>query len=315
MDKSINAPEISVVIPVYKAELCIDELIRRLRVSLSKIDENYEIVLVEDCGGDSSWEIIQRYALSDPRIKGIKFSRNFGQHYGISAGLDKSSGNYVVVMDCDLQDRPEDMYGLYETIKNGHDIVLARRGKRSHSLIKVITSRAFYSVFQWLSGMKYDPEVGNFRIMSRAAVNNFCLMRENLRFFGALVEWMGYKAEYVDVVHEERFAGNSTYSFSKLFNLAVATIIAYSDKPLKVAVAIGFLLSSASFVAGLIVMYRSVIHQIAVPGWASIVISIYFVGGITMSILGVIGVYIGKIFDEVKGRPLYIVQDEIGFLE
>lgn len=313
MDKSVNVPEISIVIPVYKAELCIDGLIRRLRAALSRIDENYEMILVEDCGGDSSWEIIQRYALSDPRIKGIKFSRNFGQHYGISAGLDKSSGKYVVVMDCDLQDRPEDIHALYETIKNGHDIVLARRGKRSHSLLKVITSRMFYFVFQWLSGMKYDPEVGNFRIMSRAAVNNFCRMRENLRFFGALVEWMGYKAEYVDVLHEERFAGNTTYSFSKLFNLAIATIIAYSDKPLKVAVGIGFLLSSASFVAGLTVMYRSLIHQIAVPGWASIVISIYFVGGITMCILGVIGVYIGKIFDEVKGRPLYIVQDEIGF--
>lgn len=307
-------PTISIVIPTYNAEECIDELILRLRSVLFNFDE-YEIIFVEDCGSDRSWEIIKKYSENDPRIKGIKFSRNFGQHYGITAGLDKSSGLHVVVMDCDLQDRPEDIPLLYAMAKSGKDVVIAKRGKRSHHKLKIFLSNVFYSTFRYLSGMTYESEAGNFRILSRSAVNNFCEMRENLRFFGALVGWMGYEPVYVQVKHDERYAGISSYNLKKLISLAISAIIGYSDKPLTLSIKLGFFMSITSIFAALYVLYISIIDGVAVPGWASIIISLYFIGGTIVSILGILGVYIGKIFDEVKRRPLYIIEQVTGFVE
>jgi len=180
---------LSVVIPVYKAEKYLHELYTRLKESLEIISDDFEIVLVEDCGGDHSWEIIQELAKQDPRVKGIQFSRNFGQHYGITAGLDHCNGDWVVVMDCDLQDRPEEIPRLYQKAQEGYDVVLARRGKRKDPLLRQLTSYLFYKVFNYFTELEYDGEVGNFRIISRRVVENFRLMRENLRFFGGIIDW------------------------------------------------------------------------------------------------------------------------------
>src|SRR5471032_2934451 len=185
-------PEISVVIPVYKGEDCLEELYRRLSLELATISEDFEIVLVEDCGGDGSWPMIVAMSKRDPRVRGIQFSRNFGQHYGITAGLDHCDGKWVVVMDCDLQDRPEEIPRLYAKAQEGYDIVLARRGPRSDPLLKRIISWLFYRVFSYLADMEYDGRVGNFRIMSRKVVGSFRGMRERLRFFGGLVSWTGF---------------------------------------------------------------------------------------------------------------------------
>lgn len=168
---------ISVVIPVYKAENCLDELYLRLKASLEHITTEFEIVLVEDCGGDSSWQIIERLVAEDPRVRGIQFSRNFGQHYGITAGLDYCQGDWVVVMDCDLQDRPEEIPRLYAKAQEGFDVVLALRGRRQDPLLKRISSWLFYKFFSYLADIKYDGDSGNFRIMSRNVVANFCAMR------------------------------------------------------------------------------------------------------------------------------------------
>lgn len=302
-------PHISVVTPVYRAEGCLEELYRRLVAALSGITQDFEIVMVEDCGGDRSWEMIQALARRDARVKGIRFSRNFGQHYGITAGLDHCDGDWVVVMDCDLQDRPEEIPRLYAKASEGHDIVIARRGKRNDPFLKRMFSWAFYRLFSWLSDMDYDSQAGNFRIVSRKVVENFCRMREQLRFFGGLVNWMGFPAAAIDVRHDERYAGPSTYTPAKLWKLAFETIIAYSDKPLRLSVRLGFVLALLSFCYGLYIVARALLYGSAIAGWASLIVSIYFVGGVIIAILGMLGIYLGKTYDESKKRPLYIVMD------
>ncbi len=301
-------PVISVVVPVYRAENCLDELYRRLKNVLEDISSDFEIVLVEDCGGDDSWQIIERLSAADSRVKGIQFSRNFGQHYGITAGLDHCDGDWVVVMDCDLQDRPEEIPRLYVKALEGYDVVLASRGKRQDGFLKRITSRAFYKVFSYLADMDYDGENGNFRIMSRKVVINFLSMREQLRFFGGLVQWMGFPTTSIEVQHAERFEGNSTYTISKLWQLAINTIIAYSDKPLRLAIRLGFLMAFLSFCYGSYILTHALVYGSPIPGWNSLIVSLYFIGGIIISILGIIGIYLGKNFDESKKRPLYIVR-------
>ena len=301
-------PLISIVVPVYKAENCLDELYRRLVLALETITPDFEIVLVEDCGGDRSWEIIERLSAQDERVRGIQFSRNFGQHYGITAGLDYCNGDWVVVMDCDLQDRPEEIPRLYAKAQEGYDIVLARRGKRQDPLLKRCTSWAFYKLFSYLADIEYDAQTGNFRIMSRKVVNNFRRMRERLRFFGGLVQWMGFPSASIDVEHAERLEGSSTYTLAKLWKLASETIIAYSDKPLRLAIRFGFAMAFFAFCYGVYIFSRVLFYGSPIEGWSSLFVSLYFIGGIIIAILGIMGIYLGKTFDESKKRPLYIVR-------
>ncbi len=303
-----SRPLISVVIPVYKAEKCLDELYRRLAAALETVSKEFEIVLVEDCGGDRSWEMIERLAAQDARVRGIQFSRNFGQHYGITAGLDHCGGDWVVVMDCDLQDRPEEIPRLYAKAQEGYDVVLARRGKRQDPALKRLTSWLFYRIFSYLADIEYDGETGNFRIMSRKVVESFRQMREQLRFFGGIVQWLGFPTASIEVQHAERHEGQSSYTFAKLWKLAAETIIAYSDKPLRLAIRFGFIMALLAFCYGMYVIIRAVMYGVPIMGWSSLIVSLYFIGGIIISILGIIGIYLGKAFDESKKRPLYIVR-------
>lgn len=298
---------ISVVIPVYRAESCLEELYRRLKAVLEPLTADFEIMLVEDCGGDRSWPLIVELAQRDPRVKGIQFSRNFGQHYGITAGLDRCNGDWVVVMDCDLQDRPEEIPRLYAKAQEGHEIVVARRGKRSDPLLKRFSSWLYYSVFSWLADMDYDPQAGNFRILSRKVINNYRNMRERSRFFGSLINWMGFPFTSIDVQHDERFAGDSSYTFGKLWRLGAETIIAYSDKPLRLAVRLGFFIATCAFLYGLYILFLALFHGSPVTGWSSLIVSIYFMGGVIVAILGILGIYLGKTYDETKHRPLYVI--------
>lgn len=300
---------LAVVIPVYKAEECLLELYHRLKDALELITSDFEIVMVEDCGGDRSWKIIQELAQKDFRVKGFQFSRNFGQHYSITAGLDQCNADWVVVMDCDLQDLPEEIPKLYAKAQEGYDVVLAKREVRRDNLFKTMLSKLFYKMFNYLSDIDYDHRVGNFRIMSRVVVLNYRSMREQLRFLGGLVNWMGFLTTSVDVQHGERFAGKSTYTFRKLCKLAGDAIIAYSDKPLRISIKLGFLMSFFAFMYGLYVLLKAFMYGSVVMGWSSLIISIYFIGGMIIAILGIIGIYLGKTFDEVKKRPLYIVKE------
>lgn len=307
--KTICMAHISVVIPVYKAQDCLYELYHRLIATLEPMTSDFEILMVEDCGGDRSWEIIVELSRKDPRVRGFQFSRNFGQHYGISAGLDNSTGDWVVIMDCDLQDRPEEIPNLYRKAQEGYDIVHAKRAQRQDNAFKRWTSMLFSKTFNYLSGMKFDAEVANFRILSRRVVETFRNMREHLRFTGALLYWMGFPTAYIRVQHDKRFAGNTSYSINKLLSLAGETIIAYSEKPLRLSIWVGFGCSFFGFANGIFVVYRYFANDVPVMGWTSLIVSIFFVGGITISLLGVLGVYLGKTFNEVKRRPLYIIRN------
>lgn len=298
---------LSVVVPVYRSEGILEELYRRLRAALETLTEDFEILLVEDCGGDRSWEIIRELAQRDPRVRGIQFSRNFGQHYGITAGLDHCDGDWVVVMDGDLQDRPEDIPILYARAREGFDVVIARRGIRRHGPLKRLASWAFYRLFSWLSDIEYDGTIGNFRIISRRVVANLRRMREQMRFFGGLLAWMGFPTALVDVQQDPRHAGKSSYSLRRLWRLAWDVIIAYSDKPLRLAIRLGFYMAFFAFLFGLFIIYRALFYSIPVTGYPSLMVSIYFVGGIIIAILGILGIYLGKTYDETKRRPLYVV--------
>ncbi|MDX8404592.1 MAG: glycosyltransferase family 2 protein [Mariprofundus sp.] len=298
---------LSVVIPVYKAEECLHELYRRLIASLETITTDFECILVEDCGGDNSWKIIQQLSEQDPRIKGIQFSRNFGQHYGITAGLDHCQGEWVIVMDCDLQDQPEEIPRLYAKALEGFDVVLAQRINRKDRVNKQLSSRLFYGLFNYLTDMNYDPSVGNFRIMSAKVVENCCRIRECLRFLPGMVNWTGFPAAKIEVEHASRFAGESSYTFRQLIKLGSDTIIAYSDKPLRMSIKFGFGIAGISFLAGITLLIYAAFFNIPIMGWSSLIISLYFLAGIIIGNLGIIGIYLGKTFDETKGRPLYII--------
>jgi glycosyltransferase involved in cell wall biosynthesis len=298
---------ISVVIPVYRAESCLEELYRRLRAALETVTTDFEIVLVEDCGGDGSWPLIVDLAQKDPRVKGIQFSRNFGQHYGITAGLDHCDGDWIVVMDCDLQDRPEEIPRLYAKAQEGHEIVVARRAKRNDPFFKQINSRLYYKLLSWLADMDYDPQANNFRMLSRKVIRNYLQMRERSRFFISLINWMGFPAATIDVQHDERFEGESTYTFAKLWRLGAETIIAYSDKPLRLAIRFGFIIAFFAFLYGLYILFLALFHGSPVTGWSSLIVSFYFIGGIIIAILGILGIYLGKTYDETKQRPLYVI--------
>ncbi len=303
---------ISIIVPFYMSENTVEPLYEALCALERRIpDQTFEFVFIEDCGGDGSWNAIGALAVRDPRVKAVQFSRNFGQHYGISAGLELCSGDWAVVMDCDLQDRPEEIPRLHAKAMEGYDIVCARRGKRKDPLWKRAASVMFAAVFSWLSGMRYDPEVANFRILSRKVIDAYCSMGERLRFFGGQLEWLGFPTGYVDVEHGERYDGKSSYTLRKLINLAVDTVIAYSDKPLRISVKSGFLIALGSFFYALLLVFKKFALGIPVEGWTSMMVSLWFLGGIVIANLGIIGIYLGKTFDETKKRPLYVISKRI----
>ncbi|QWD14345.1 glycosyltransferase family 2 protein [Polynucleobacter paneuropaeus] len=299
--------DISVVIPVYQAEGCIAELYLRLITTLESMRLRFEIIMIEDCGTDNSWGIIQELASTDTRLRGFKLSRNFGQHNALTAGLDLSRGRWTVIMDCDLQDKPEDIKRLIEKTHEGFDVVIARNTTIRKSFIKQISAKIFYSTFSWCAGFRYEDGVRSFRIMSRDAVNALTAMRELMRSIGPLGIWIGFSSSYLHVALEPRFEGKSSYSLRRLLSLAFHNIVAFSDKPLQISVSIGFIMAGCALIYGSYIIIRATLHGIPVPGWSSLITSMYFIGGLILANLGVIGVYLGKTFEETKRRPLYLI--------
>jgi dolichol-phosphate mannosyltransferase len=289
------------------------ELVSRCKASLAAITEDYEIVLVNDASPDGSWREILRECAEDPRVKGIDLSRNFGQHYAITAGLRSVTGQWVVVMDCDLQDRPEEIPNLYRKAQEGFDIVFARRAVRKDSFAKRMSSALFYRVFKLLSGMESDRTVANFGIFSRQVIREFNRMPERMRFFPTLVNYLGFRRTAIDVEHAARAEGKSSYRLGKLVKLAMDVIVANSNRPLQFAVGLGFTMATLSFLLAIYNLFAKWGGIIRVPGFTTTVFSIWFVGGLLLFVLGIMGLYIGKIFDQVKGRPLFIVGRMVNF--
>jgi glycosyltransferase involved in cell wall biosynthesis len=301
-------PLISVVIPVYKAEGCLIELYRRLKASLETVTIDFEILLIEDRGGDRSWQIISELSIIDKRVLGMQLSRNFGQHYAITAGLDFSKGDWVVVMDCDLQDRPEEIPMFYAEALKGHDIVVGVRATRVDSFFKKLASRIFYKIFDYFTGTTIDNRIGNFGIYSRKVIDSISTMREHGRSFGLFAFWVGFNRIEIEIDRDGRAYGRSSYTFLKSLHLAIDSIVSHSNTLLLLSVKLGFLMAFTSMLiaAWLVVRYQTM-DQPAI-GWTSLIVAIFFASGLIIGSIGTLGLYIGKIFDQVKGRPLYIVQ-------
>lgn len=301
-------PHISVVSPVYRAESCVSELCHRLKLAIQTITEDFEIILVEDRGPDNSWAAIQSESQKDSRVRGIRLAKNFGQHRAITAGLDIAKGDWVVVMDCDLQDPPEAIPLLYTKAREGYEIVMAQFEERAESTLRQKVSQSFWTWLSWLAGIPFDHRIGNFRIMSRRVVKNFRRYREQLRLLGGITALMGFTSTKLTLKRNERFAGETSYTFGKLLSIAVEIAMAYSDKPLKLSVIGGVAISVLAIFAGIVIIALGLIGEIQVPGWASVIVSLYLLGGLIIANLGIIGYYIGKTFDETKRRPLYVIE-------
>ena len=303
-------PKISVVIPVYGCSASLPPLYERLKTTLSSISEDFEIIMVNDASPDDAWETIRSLVMQDERVKGIKFTRNFGQHKAIAAGLDLAKGDWVVVMDCDLQDKPEEIIKLYNKAQEGHDAVFGQRVARKHSRKKRWASRLFIAVYDYLSDSKTDPTIGNFSIISRKVVEGLKKLKEQHHPYTFFVIWLGFKRTYVEIEHAEREIGRSSYNFRRLVQLAVDNIVSQSNKLLGMSVKFGFALALFSALYGIYLILKYFIADEVAPGWTSVMVSIYFIAGLLFANLGLIGFYIGKIFDETKNRPLYVI-DEI----
>ena len=306
-----TTPHISVVSPVYRGEKMVAELVRRIKENVATITENFEIILVNDASPDASWAEIQKACAADVRVKGINLSRNFGQHYAITAGLHYAKGEWVVVMDCDLQDRPEEIPHLYSKAQEGYDSVFAQRVQRTDGFFKRMSSRVFYVLFSYLTETRQDPTVANFGIYHRKVIDAILSMHDHIRYFPTMVQWVGFRKAYLPIVHDERLEGKSSYNFKRLMRLALDTIIAFSDKPLRLAAKGGLVMALMAFLVGVVYFVRYCMGEIDVLGYASLIISIWFLSGIMIFLSGVLGIYIGKTFEKAKDRPVFIVQDQM----
>ena len=291
----------------------VEELVNRLIVSLEKVTDNFEIILVNDGSPYNDWAEIKKACERDSRVKGLNLSRNFGQHYAITAGLAHVSGEWVVVMDCDLQDRPEEIPNLYARAMEGWDIVQARRVNKQSGFLKKLSSAVYHKVFDWLSGQKTDDAIGNYGIYSCSVIEEFNKLTEKSRAFVPLINQLGFRRTTLDVQHADRAEGTSSYTLRKLLRLAFDTSISNTNKPLRIVISIGMLMSLASFILAAYNIIAKLAGIIQVQGFTSTVFSIWFIGGLLLLTLGILGLYIDKIYDQVKGRPLFIVKEKLNF--
>jgi glycosyltransferase involved in cell wall biosynthesis len=299
---------LSVVIPAYKCADCIPELYRRLTATLVSLKVSYEIVLVDDRSPHDDWLRIRELCSQDPHVRGFKLSRNYGQHFAITAGLDHVRGDWIVVMDGDLQDQPEEIPKLYAKAMEGWEVVVARRANRQDSLYRRTVSRAFACVYGWLGDITVDPTIANFSICSRNVIAGVCQFRERNRSFPLFLEEAGFPRCTIDVNHAPRFSGKSSYTLFRLFDNAVQSIVSRSNKPLRLSIRFGFLLAFLALALGTILIYRYYTHKVSVEGWTSIAVLITFLGGLGFANLGILGLYLGKVFNETKRRPLYLIE-------
>ncbi|MFA5203906.1 MAG: glycosyltransferase family 2 protein [Lentisphaeria bacterium] len=306
-----HSNRLSIVVPVYMGRVFLRDLYERVKTSAESAFPDFELILVNDASPDNAWPDIAALCKEDPRIKGINLSRNFGQHYAITAGLTYVTGEWVVVMDCDLQDVPEEIPNLYQKAREGYDSVFAQRHDRQDGILKRLQSRSFYKILGYLTDTKLDHSVANFGIYHHKVIQSILFMEDNIRYFPTMSQWVGFRKAYLPVSHGERKAGASSYSLIKLLRLATDNIIAFSDKPLKIFTYTGFAMSAIALLIAIFYYSLYLTDKIKVQGYASLILSVWFIGGILMFSLGIIGIYIGKIFDQVKGRPTFIISDKI----
>ncbi|WP_123043489.1 glycosyltransferase family 2 protein [Cohnella candidum] len=305
---------LSVVIPMYNEEEVIETTYRRLTSVLGTIGETYELVFVNDGSRDRTAEIMRGICEVDPHVKMVDFSRNFGHQIAVTAGMDYASGRTVVLIDADLQDPPEIIPEMVNRWREGYDVVYGRRiARRGETWFKKLTATMFYRLLRSMTSVSIPVDTGDFRLMDRKVSDTLSSMRERSRYIRGMVSWAGFRQTSVDYVREERFAGETKYPLRKMLRLSADAITSFSTKPLKLAGVLGFLLSAAGFVYLLVVLYQRLFTHSTQPGWSSLIVISLFFHGITLSLLGVMGEYIGRIYEESKGRPLYVVSEAVNF--
>jgi dolichol-phosphate mannosyltransferase len=326
-------PHISVVIPVYGSDDVLSELRERIVATVEKLTQEFEIIFVNDASPDNAWQIIQKLAAGDKRVRGINLSRNFGQYPAITAGLSAAQGEWVVVMDCDLQDRPEEIAQMYwmavageapphldsvtrSTVnripaQEGFFVVVGSRQKRHDSFVRSFVSRAFYATLSYLTGKHQDRTEANFGIYHRKVIDAILSLPEHMRYFSVMRRWVGFKTASVPVEHGARKGGKSGYSLRKLLSLATDIILAYSDKPLRLIIKFGL---AITFVAGVYCVYillQGFFGNVAIGQFEILIGSLWLIFGLLVVMLGLIALYLGKTFDEVKKRPIYFIEEEV----
>lgn len=303
---------LSIVSPVYMAESTVKPLVEELVSVLGNFEcGTFEIILVEDGSTDNSWSQILAMAAKFPEVVPVRLSRNFGQHNAIAAGLDRSSGDVVVVMDCDLQDRPDEIPNLVSALVDDSSVecVIGLRENRQDSFFKRLSSSLFYACLNLFTGMHLDSRAANFGAYSRKLINEVTHLREPDRSFPFFIHWVGFQKKYVKVRHSKRHSGTTSYSFYKLMKLAANISMGVSDRPMRIVMGVGVFLSASAFVFGSWLLYRYAAGQISEPGYASIILSIWFFSGIIILFLGFVGLYVGRTFLATKHRPIYIIDE------
>jgi polyisoprenyl-phosphate glycosyltransferase len=300
---------LSIISPVYGCERCLEDLVDRIAAALSNRSEPFEVILVDDASPDGAWARITELAVGRPWLRGLRLSRNFGQHAAISAGLREARGDCVVVMDCDLQDRPEEIPALLAALGGGIEIALAQRVERRDSLPKRFSSWSFYKVLGWLTGVPYDHTTANFGAYTRKVIDIVNAMPEADRFFPLMIRWTGHRAAFVEVDHAQRGHGRSSYNARQLLKLALNVALSYSDKPLRMVVAMGLAFAGLALFVVVFSVYRYWLGDVQVAGFTGIVASVWLIGSAILSSVGILGLYLGRLFNDSKRRPHFVIAE------
>lgn len=299
-------PTISVVVPVYGCLSCLDMLCQQLETSLRTLTEHFEIILVDDRSPDNWWLHIEALQDKYPSVQGLRLSRNYGQQIAITAGLAAARGDYVVVMDCDLQDSPSLIPALYAKLQEGYDLVLAKRVERNHSGFRLVAAKLYFGLLSKLANEPIDGSYGAFSILSRKVVDSFLLFEEKERHYLFILRWLGFHMGSIDVVHQERHSGRSSYTLDGLIRLALDGVLFQATVMLRWIVSLGFIFAFSGMAGAGYFVWQYFYHT-SLPGWTSLAVLILVSTGVLLISLGIIGLYVGRIFDQAKQRPLYVV--------
>ena len=304
--------ELSVVSPCYGAPTLLRELVRQITETVAQLTDSYEIILVEDCSPDNSRDIIRELCAQDSHVKGVFLSRNFGQQRALNAGYDTAKGDYVVTLDCDLQNPPSQIRDLFLKVKEGYDIVFATRRNRPDNFFMTQGSHVFNKLMGFLTDTRQDEAVAEFAIFSHKVIDAMAKMGDYHRYYPLMTQWVGFKTAKVDVEHAVRTDGKrSSYSMRKRIELAISTAVSFSTKSLRLIVYFGTLVTLAAIVGAVVLVIKTIIMDETVSGWATLFVSMWFIAGIMIMVMGIIAVYVGSIFDEVKHRPSYLISETL----
>lgn len=304
-------PLISVVVPIFNEEQNIRPLYDRLTQTLiALVKDSYEVIFINDGSKDSSISIIKTLADQDNKIKFIDLSRNFGHQNAVFAGMDYSSGDTVVIIDADLQDPPETIISLYQKLQEGYDVVYAQRiARKGESWHKLLTAKYFYLFINKLSEVSIPLDTGDFRIMTKKVTRTVCNMPERNKFLRGQIAWTGFQQTYIEYERQARYSGETKYSYSKMFKFAMDGISAFSNIPLKMATWLGFITAGVAVAMFARTMYVRLFTDDFVKGWPSLMVTLLFLGGVQLICIGILGEYLGRVLDNVRGRPPYVVKD------